>query len=84
MLEVWHCSFDELISKHTQGQMVLLASGRAVYQEMQNEEVKRATKDKSKPPEFSNTGISDNKKVIQVPQFTSASQANEYLTMHGF
>jgi hypothetical protein len=44
MLERWHCSFDELVSKHTQGQIIMLSAGAAIWADIMNEHMENYRK----------------------------------------
>lgn len=56
MLERWHCSFDELISKHTEGQIVMLTAGCSIWKQIENIEIKRQMSESEKDNKHSISG----------------------------
>lgn len=55
MIGKWHCSFDELVSKHTSGQIMLLVSGMAEWEEYQASRIpnpEKTAEPKQSRPDF--------------------------------
>jgi hypothetical protein len=78
ILERWHCSFDELIERHTEGQVLLLCEGTARWQHLLNAEAEKQHKRKG-----GTTAKQNVRKLPKPPKFTSAAEYNKWMASQG-